>query len=170
MRAGRPGTGEGVIDMDDDELIAELRRIAAEVDAVPETVVSAARAALGTRDLDGELAVLLADSATESDSGLLEPVRTGSSHGYPTRLLTFGGGGVQIDLELGGRGGQLDLLGQVTGGAPGECAIQHASTGWTRVDLDSLGRFLFSGLAHGPIRVRCRSAGGIPVTTSWVTV
>jgi hypothetical protein len=156
--------------MDDDELVAQLRRVAAQVDPVPGTVVTAARAALSTRDLDGELAVLLADSATESEPGLLEPVRTAPSHGYPTRLLTFGGGGVQIDLEVGGAGGQLELLGQVTGAAPGECAIQHAYAGWTRVDLDSLGRFLFSGLRHGPVRVRCRSAGGIPVTTSWVTV
>jgi hypothetical protein len=131
--------------------------------------VSAARAALTTRDLDGELAVLLADSGAEESIGVpLEAVRTEAV--YRTRLLSFGGAGVQIDLEVGGRADQLDVMGQLTGADPQGCAIQHGSAGSVPLDVDSLGRFLCSGLVPGPIRIRCRSAGGTPVSTTWVTV
>jgi len=152
--------------MNDDDLVAQLRRIAAEVDPVPDRVVSAARAALTTRDLDGELAILLADSGAEESP--LEPVRTEAA--YRTRLLSFGGAGVQIDLEVGGHADQLDVIGQLTGADPQDCAIQHGSAGSVPLDVDGLGRFLCNGLLPGPIRIRCRSAAGTRIITTWVTV
>jgi hypothetical protein len=155
----------------DDELVEWLRRVAAEADPVPEVVLDAARAAISTRDLDGELAVLLADShAHEEPSGVFEPVRSHTVAQHRPRLLTFAGGGVQIDLELGPRDGVMDVIGQFTGASHGECAIQHACANWQRLDVDELGRFLFSGLPRGPVRVRCRTARAIAVTTAWVTV
>ena len=155
--------------MNDDDLVAHLRRIAAEVDPVPDRVVSAARAAFITRDIDGELAVLLADSAAEDGTvPLLEPVRTEAR--YRTRLLSFGGAGVQIDLEVGGHQDQLDVIGQLTGVDPGSCALQHGRTGSLPLDVDSLGRFMYTGLAPGPIRVCCRSTAGTAITTTWITV
>jgi hypothetical protein len=157
----------------DEDLIAWLRRAVADVDPVPDQVLIAARAAISTRDLDGELAVLVADSHAQDDQSLgalFEPVRSHTPPQNRPRLLTFAGGGVQIDLELGPRQGLVDVVGQFTGSAPGECAIQHASMEWRRLDVDELGRFLFSGLPPGPVRLRCQSTRATPVITAWTTV
>ncbi|MFD0744362.1 hypothetical protein ACFQ1L_23015 [Phytohabitans flavus] len=62
-------------ELDDDALMAELRRIAAEVDPVPPSVIEAARAAIFTRHLDHELAELVADSADAGSGLLYEAVR-----------------------------------------------------------------------------------------------
>jgi hypothetical protein len=156
----------------DDELMARLRAVAHEVDPIPDRVIEAARAAISTRDLNGELAMLLADSHLQdglSPGGMFEPVRSHAATQHRPRLLTFTGGGVQIDLELSPRDDLMDLLGQLSGALTSGCAIQHAASGWHPLDVDDLGRFGFRGLAHGPIRVRCRSARGTVVTTTWVT-
>src|SRR5262245_61214196 len=154
----------------DDEFMARLRAVAQEVDPVPDRVVEAARAAITTRDLNGELAMLLADSHAQVPGSMFEPVRSHAATQHRPRLLTFTGAGVQIDLEVGPRDVIVDVFGQLTGAAPGECSIQHARWPWQPVDVDDLGRFLFRGLARGPIRVRCRSTQGVVVTTTWVTV
>jgi hypothetical protein len=157
----------------DDELMAGLRRAAAQIDPVPDAVVQAARAAISTRDIDGELAVLLADSYSHSEPGLggvFEQVRSRAAAQDRPRLLTFSGGGVQIDLELSPRDGLMDVIGQLTGAAPGDCALQQATADWQRLQVDDVGRFLSSGMSHGPMRVRCRSEHATVVTTAWVTV
>jgi hypothetical protein len=166
--------------MDDNELVARLRRIASEVDPVPGWVTSAAQAALSTRDLDGELAVLLGDSAAGDDDvpvlhgsatgQAFEPVRNDAADAYRSRMLTFAGGGIQVDLEVSGHGDQLTVIGQVAGAAFEGCAIEQGSTGWRTLELDSLGRFLVHGVKGGPVRVRCQLAAGTRVTTTWVLV
>src|SRR5262249_50789363 len=99
--------------------------------------------------------------------------------GASTRLLSFDGGGLRIELEVVPEDGTLTLLGQVFGtdvfgATPRECALESAS-GPLRtvqsqpVQLDELGRFLVGGMATGPARLRCHSAAG-PVVTSWVTL
>ena len=88
------------------------------MDPVPAEVLIAARAAIATRDLDGELAVLVADSNAHEEpslTSLFEPVRSHTASPSRPRLLTFAGGGVQIDLELGTRQGLIDVVGQFTG-------------------------------------------------------
>jgi hypothetical protein len=143
------------------------------VDPVPDEVLVAARAAIDTRDLDGELAVLVADSNAQEEpslTSLFEPVRSHTASQNRPRLLTFAGGGVQIDLELGPRQGLIDVIGQFTGTAPGDYAIQHAASDWQRLDVDDLGRFLFNGLPPGPVRLRCQSSRSTAVVTAWMTV
>jgi hypothetical protein len=163
----------------DDELIAALRRVAIEVDPVPEGLLLAARAAIATRDLDAELAVLVADSAAANDpdadldptlsSLAFEQVRTGGQATLGSRLLSFAGGGVQLDVEVSERGGDVDLMGQVIGGSPEECVLEH-SGGRDPFTPDALGRFVVSGVRRGPARIRCTSSTGARVTTAWVTI
>jgi hypothetical protein len=149
---------------DDDELLARLGGVVAEIDPVPAEVRRAARAAFGTRDLDGELAALVADSAHDG----FEAVRAGDLFG--PRLLSFACDGVQVDLEVSRAGDQVDLTGQVTGAAGHGCRLEYPRGATVELDLDSIGRFLVSGVPGGPIRLRCYSAGGVPVLTSWVAV
>ena len=158
-----------VPDESDDQLLARLGRAVAEVDPVPEEVRQAARIAFDTRDLDAELAVLVADSARDgADPDVaFEAVRAGDLSG--ARLLSFSGGGVQVDLEVSRSGDQLDLIGQVTGAAARGCFLEYPLR-TLELELDSIGRFLVTGVQTGPVRLRCRSARGTPVRTSWVAI
>jgi hypothetical protein len=52
----------------DDPLVAELRTLVARVDPVPPLVTQVAKAALGWRRLDADLAELLSDSALETEA------------------------------------------------------------------------------------------------------
>lgn len=71
--------------------IAHLRRLANEADPVPEAVYAAAKAAYTTRDLDGELAALVADSAAAEATLAFDAVRTGPRQPVEPRLLSFRG-------------------------------------------------------------------------------
>lgn len=158
-------------DVPDDQIQSRLGRVAAEVDPVPYDLVQAVRATIGTRDLDAELAVLVGDSTDDGTmvaSGF-EAVRAAPAGVGSGRLLSFVGAGVQVDLEISRVGDQLDLVGQVVGALDQDCSLEQPQA--TRVvELDSLGRFLVSAVAGGPVRIRCRSARGAWVRTAWVTI
>jgi len=145
-----------------------LRRIVGDVDPVPDEVFAAARAAIITRELDAELAALVADSAAMEDELRFDPVRTASTEAADTRLLSFDGGGVQVELEVSGQADQLMVVGQVIGAADRGCVLEQADGRVHEVELDSLGRFLITGVTSGPARLRCRSASGGRVSTHWV--
>jgi hypothetical protein len=153
-------------DSDDGRLLSELRRVAAQVDSVPEVVLAAARAAIITRDLDAELAVLVGDSMASAG---FDPVRAAPEAPAGNRVLSFTGGGVQVDLEVTEYGDQVTLIGQLTGAAPEGCVLEYANGRSHQLELDALGRFL-ARAEPGPLRVRCRSTDGTRVTTAWVTV
>ncbi|MGN9911364.1 hypothetical protein ACTMTJ_27775 [Phytohabitans sp. LJ34] len=152
-------------DLDDDALMAELRRIAAEVDPVPLSVVEAARAAIATRHLDHELAELVADSADAGSGLLFEAVRGPGV--AESRLLTFDGGGVQVDVDLAPTGGGLRVIGQFTGPVT-ECAVERGDGGALELAVDELGRFVADDVSPGPLRLRYRSEIGQLVRTAWL--
>jgi hypothetical protein len=153
----------------DDVLMADLRRIAAAVDGPPADVLAAARAAFLTRDLDGELALLVADTRTAEGEAAYEPVRADATPAQGSWLLSFEGGGVQVDMEVDEEHGRIRLIGQFSGASGDEYYLE--SEGERRpIEVDDLGRFIVDDVRHGPVRLRCRSADGAPVTTVWVTI
>ena len=155
----------------DDDLMADLRRVAGLADPVPEPVRAAARAAFETRHMDARLAELVADSAAEAD---FEPVRQAADE----RLLSFQAEGTQVELTVRAEGAGWTMMGQVFGegsdaGTDAGTVIASASVdsgtrGSTPLALDALGRFMVTDLASGPTRVRCRLPGGGSLVTSWV--
>ncbi|MEV6633005.1 hypothetical protein AB0M54_19875 [Actinoplanes sp. NPDC051470] len=146
----------------DDELLADLRRLAALVDPVPQHVREAARAAFLTRDLDAELAELIADSTADAD---FEPVRQATDE----RLLSFAADGTQVEMTVRAEGAGWTMMGQVFGAGPGtEAVVESDGRATTPLDLDDLGRFLVGDLASGPVRLRCDLPGGAKLVTSWV--
>jgi hypothetical protein len=153
----------------DEELLAAYRRIGGIVDQTPPDVLIAARAAFLARDLDGEIAVLTGDSRTVETETVYMPVRAEPDPAQGRWLLTFEGGGIRVDIEVSEERGQLRLLGLLSGASNGECYLESAGNE-RRLDLDTLGRFVVEGVAHGPIRLRCQSCDGMRVTTSWVTI
>ena len=142
---------------DDDELMADLRRMCSELDPVPEVVVDNARDALLTRRFDEELAELLLDSAAE----------TGQVRGDQdrVRLLSF-----QVaDLLLEVRVEYLDdrvLLHGLVEGTTGEVDVD-LGTEHRMSPIDSYGGFS-TEVPRGAVRFRLRGSDGAVVTTRWV--
>jgi hypothetical protein len=152
-------TGDPAPDAMDDELMADLRRIAAIADPVPDNVTALADAALATRRLDEELAALLLDSALVG----ADTVRSGSSD---VRLLSFETAAVTLELQVERANGQLSLRGLAvgtTGPAEVETPGQRRSA-----TIDQDGWFTVPGLPGGPTRVHVRAVDGGPVVTGWV--
>jgi hypothetical protein len=151
----------------DDELLAQLRRIAAEADPVPELVIRAARSAFGLRDLDARLAELVRDSAVD--------VPATAVRGGDRRMLSFEAGDVAVECEITERDLRRDILGQLVGGLAAGIDAEVAGTEVTStqrvtVPVDERGRFSVRDLPAGPVRLRCRLADGTTVVTSWAAM
>ena len=151
----------------DDELLAWLRRIAAEADPVPELVIQAARSAFGLRDLDARLAELVRDSAVD--------VPVTAVRGGDRRMLSFEAGDVAVECEITERDLRRDILGQLVGGLAAGIDAEVAGTEVTStqtvtVPVDERGRFSVRDLPPGPVRLRCRLADGTTVVTSWAAM
>ncbi len=149
-----------------DDLLAALRRIGSAVDGPPDSVLEAARAAFLTRDIDAEVAVLVADSRFPDGDPLHEPVR---AHAQGRWMLMFESGTVQVDMEVIEDHGRLRLIGQISGAA-GE-GVHLESVGERRpIEVDGLGRFMVDDLTPGRVRLHCRSSDGTRVVTAWVRI
>jgi hypothetical protein len=153
----------------DEPLVADLRDYFARVDTVPPLVTQAAKAALGWRRLDADLAELLADSTLEAES--LATVR---GAGAAVRSVSFGAGELTIDLEIHVGGTGLTLLGLLTPPSIARIEIQTAdgATGAT-AESDATGRFRTRLPAGGRVRLRLMDldpGSGPLVETSWITI
>jgi hypothetical protein len=148
----------------DDELLAELAAMFDRLDPVPPEVTDFARAALGWRRLDSELAELLEDSLLETAASARTRAGTGS------RWLTFRAAELAIALELTADEGKRLALGQLVPGTPeGSVEVQdETGEAIATAEADSLGRFRLEFTPRGRVRLRVvlpdRAA---PVETSW---
>lgn len=145
----------------DDALVARLRRVAEQVDPVPELSSELARATFSLRDLDSELAALTHDSALATG----ELVRAAGRS--DARLLSYEAGELTVELQVTSSGEARTVLGEVQGGTVERIAV-HAGGGVVETVPDDLGRFRLDDLPAGPFRIRLETADGRAVTTSWV--
>lgn len=143
----------------DELLLDRLRRIAAEVDGVPDLVGESARAALTTRRIDAELAELVLDSAAGPSA-----VRSGDEQ---PRVLAFEVPAVSIEIQLHEGPGARSIRGLVAGPAT-EVAVQTAA-GHRVTVLDPEGWFAVPDLPPGAFRLRVLCSDGAAVLTSWVS-
>jgi hypothetical protein len=148
----------------DDALVAELRGLIERADPVPPTVAEAAKAVLGWRSLDADLAELLTDSAVDSDA--LVGAR-GDPH---VRAVAFASADVEVDLEVRRESGRLLLAGQVAPPAPATVELQADDGTATTVESDELGRFRADLAPVGRLRLRVSRPGALPVLTSWLSL
>jgi hypothetical protein len=136
------------------------------VDPIPQEVTDFARAALGWRRLDADLAELAEDSAIGTD------LRAGV-RGESERRLTFHGGELTIDLEIHARQGSIRLLGQIAPPSTAATVEVQTSDGTfvASTNTDTLGRFKVELTVPGRLRLRVTlaGAGSRPIETSWFT-
>jgi hypothetical protein len=152
----------------DDLMMAELRAFLAEADPVPPLVVETAKASLGWRRLDADLAELLSDSALVE-----EPIALSRGTEAPARSVTFSAAGLTIDIEVHPDDGGRTLLGALSPPLAGTVEIQRMGEAPVSTDADRLGRFRVRLPAGGPIRLRVlggEADARPPVETSWITV
>ncbi|GGM62538.1 hypothetical protein ACFFX1_42335 [Dactylosporangium sucinum] len=145
----------------EEEVLSSLREIAGRQDPVPPAVLAAARASLAWRNLDSELAGLVRDSLETR----LIAVRGGGP-----RLLTFLGGALTIDVQVTSRDGTVEVVGELDPARPAKVVVESPA-GTVETAADQQGRFKVSGVASGPVRLRCepRDEGAFaPVRTEWV--
>lgn len=144
----------------DDELLARLRHVLDAVDEPRMRSTDAAKAAIGWRDIDAELAQLVFDSRVdEADHDL---VMRGDA--AETRQLTFSTDDVTIDIELGNGG----LVGQVipVGSARVELVQRDAQPRVT--ETDEFGAFSIDEIQAGPTTIVVRATDGTwSVRAAW---
>jgi hypothetical protein len=151
----------------DDAMISELRGLVAEVDPVPSLVSAAAKAALGWRRLDADLAELLSDSALDTQGLALA-----RGAGAPVRSVGFSTGALTIDVDVHVDADRRTLLGQLSPPAAVTIEVQRADDDETaRTETDALGRFRVTVAAGRPVRLRVLTPrDGPAVETSWVSI
>jgi hypothetical protein len=155
-------------DQDTNELLMdELRAFFAEIDPVPLLVIETAKASLGWRRLDADLAELLSDSAL-----MEQPFALARGGEAPARAVTFSSDGLTIDIEVHVDDQGRMLLGQLSPAAPATIEIHTVVQPPLSAEADHLGRFRARLPAGDTIRLRivCRDGREGPVETSWITV
>jgi hypothetical protein len=153
----------------DEPLMLELRELFAQVDAVPPPVSELAKASLGWRRLDAELAELLSDSLLEE--GTLAGVR-GGGDGLPVRSVRFRASRNTIDVDVQVDGQKRTLLGQITPPVSAEIEVETADGTVASARSDELGRFRAQLAEGGRIRLVINDGPdlGPHVLTSWITI
>ena len=150
----------------DDELEAELRRLAADREPVPAQLAQAALDAFGWRDIDAELAELVYDSLIDADEASLVRGPPGQ------RLVSFAVGGLTIDVEVTSAGSGRSVMGQIAPPQRATVDIRHPRDTVT-VETDELGRFESGPLPPGPASLRLRpppGGEGPAIVTDWISL
>jgi hypothetical protein len=154
---------------DHDPLVDELRTLFSQADPVPALVTETAKAALGWRRLDAELAELLGDSAL--DAGALALAR---GAGATLRSASFSAGEVTIDVEFHIDGAERTVLGQLSPPTAARIEVQAANeSASSTTESDGLGRFRTQLPAGGSIRLRVTigdADGARLIETSWIAL
>lgn len=157
----------GPDDLDDEALMQLLRgAVGADADEAEDRAatarrVAAARGAFAWRTVDEELAALLHDSALEASGA--------RSGGSGPRVLSFGRGGISIEVDLDGGElrGQVVGHGEATG--PVRVVLQRPDGEERAVEADEDGLFVVPDVPTGSARLRVE-VGGWSLTTPWVAL
>jgi hypothetical protein len=144
----------------DRRLLAEVRSVLDDLDPVPDSVLTSARAALTWLTIDAELAALAEDTALAS---------AGVRSAGLKRSLTFESESGVLAFEVSEDGETRQIVGQAD--RPADLTVRHNGDPIT-VATDEQGRFRISGVLAGPVSLHCvfRDTPETPIVTSWIVV
>jgi hypothetical protein len=147
--------------LDDDELLAALKRAVLEREAVPDEFIEAGQSAFAWHNIDAELAKLTYDSVRDS-----EPALSMRSEAASIRALTFTSAHLSIELEV----GVDSLVGQVIPTQAATIRVQPRAGAETSVPADEIGCFSIHPVPSGEFRLHCRTTHGVDALTGWITL
>ena len=142
------------------EILEILGRALEHSDPVPIYVTEAGKSAFTWLTIDAELAELVFDSARDELVGV-------RSETLAERQLTFQSPNVEIEIML--VGDTRHLVGQLVPAQEADVTLITELES-TNAKTDQLGRFDFTGVESGRIRLQVRTAGGPSITTQWFDV
>jgi hypothetical protein len=142
---------------DDEALMDEVRAAFLIFDPVPEAVLASGRAAFAWREPDAAQARLVADSTAAAG------IRGAS------RLLTFDGTDLTVQIEVNGRGPDRELVGRLSPPAPAHVRIRHLG-GELTARVDPAGHFIAAGVPTGLVSLVFRLPNATSIVTSWVRI
>jgi hypothetical protein len=148
--------------MTNDELLADLGRVALLADPPPRLTYELGYAAFSLRTVDHELAVLVDDSALH-DSALAGVRGEGN-----VRMLFYQGAEVGVELHVTRREGRSPALGQVIGYQFSAVRVELPDAEHV-VAVDDLGRFDVE-LPRGLFRLHLEDPDRPTVTTGWTNL
>ena len=146
------------MDIHDDEVMMEQLRVALAGARVPPERLRAAEGAFAWRTIDEELLALSHDSLLEAPA-LVRSAAVDAA----LRIVSFEGGGVQLEMEL--VGGQL--TGQVLPAQGCRIVIQSPSAASHTIDVDDSGFFEVADVPAGPLRFRVERGDQVLVS-AWL--
>ena len=144
--------------LDDEEFVAIVRKA---LEPVPESFITAGKAAFAWHNIDAELAALTYDSAQDALAGAGTRAEPAS-----LRSLTFDAENLTIELEI------IDdvLHGQLVPAHAGTVEVRHPDGEARSVEVNDVGYFTVSPLPAGRFRLYCAPAEGDAVLTDWITL
>jgi hypothetical protein len=147
--------------LDDDELLAALRRAVLEREAVPDEFIDAGKSAFAWHNIDAELAQLTYDSVRDSEAAL-----SMRSEAATIRALTFTSAHLSIELEV----GVDSLVGQIIPTQAATIRVQPRAGAEVSVPADAIGCFSIRPVPSGEFRLHCKTAHGVDALTGWITL
>jgi hypothetical protein len=143
---------------DDDTFLEKIRQA---LEPVPESFLTAGKAAFAWRNIDAELAALTYDSAQDALAGAGTRAEPAS-----LRSLTFDATDLTIELEI------IDnvLHGQLVPAHAGTVEVRYPNGEVLSVEVNDIGYFTVSPLPAGRFRLYCAPAEGEAVLTDWITL
>ena len=155
-----PGDNPGEVEILEAQILEALGRALRHSDPIPISVTEAGKAAFTWRTIDAELAELVFDSSRDQLAGV-------RSETLAERQLTFQSPNVEIEIML--VGDTRHLVGQLVPAQEAEVTLITGEAS-SPTQTDKLGRFDFSQVMPGRIRLQVHTAEGQSITTQWFEV
>lgn len=143
--------------MTDDELMATVRATFQAYEPVPVPVLAAASAAFRWRDAEASLA-RLTDDSRRLPAGL---------RGGASRLLTFSGTDLSVEIEVTGAGRAREIAGQLLPPVPAQVWARHPD-GELTTRADAVGQFVVSDVPPGLVSLLFQLPDATSIVTSWI--
>lgn len=147
--------------MNDDELMAGVRRAFEILDPVPQEVLAAARSSITWRVPSATLAELAHDRGGRAVAG----VRGGTG-----RVLTFTCPGSTVEIEVSGNGRDREINGRLVPSSPGVVEVRHRDLPRDPITAraESAGLFCVPRVPEGLVSLLFRLDDGSSIVTSWI--